>query len=382
MRRLISLHDSIERQLAEVVTELADRADRADWRALGYNGMSDYTRRGLGWSESTFYGRVQLVRRLRRLPIVRQAYQQGHMGLIAAQTITRLLARENAGGVIPLRIPDEVQQAWVDRAAGATIKRLRDETRAVARIMVAGIAVPGPKIEGGTDEMAPSPPDETRDQARASQNPRDRPGFHVDTARGWHDVPKPLDDTAWHASLYRQVGTARRRVQALAAVAMATPGPLRTLRLTLPRETALALRQALAAASRNPRLVETFAASGGAVPEWAALLILLQEFVETWDVDQAGRRPSAQRIYVRDGWRCMAPGCTSRRNLEVHHVVYRSRGGKDRPENLVCLCRFHHQMGEHGLLAEVRGDAPLGLAWRMGKGGLGGDFRNELRLTG
>jgi hypothetical protein len=62
--------------------------------------------------------------------------------------------------------------------------------------------------------------------------------------------------------------------------------------------------------------------------------------------------------------------------------VYRSQGGQDSPENLVSLCRFHHQMGEHGGLARVRGEAPLGLAWRLGQEGCGGKFRNELRLTG
>ena len=152
-------------------------------------------------------------------------------------------------------------------------------------------------------------------------------------------------------------------------------------------------QQALAAASRHPQLVDefqagssnlslvpTFGAAGDRAPEWAALLALLLEFVETWDVDMAGRKPRAQRIYSRDGWRCMAPGCTSRRNLEVHHVVYRSQGGTNKDENLSCLCRFHHQMGEHGWLAQVRGEAPLGLLWSLGRGGRGGRFKNELRV--
>jgi hypothetical protein len=62
-------------------------------------------------------------------------------------------------------------------------------------------------------------------------------------------------------------------------------------------------------------------------------------------------------------------------------VRYRSQGGKDEAKNLVCLCRFHHQMGEHGQLARVRGAAPMGLEWSMGRDGQGGRFRNELRVT-
>jgi len=190
-----------------------------------------------------------------------------------------------------------------------------------------------------------------------------------------------MKDDAWHASLYREVGTSRERIKALGAMALAHPGPLVQLRLVLRGDTAKAFKSVLAAARRHPKLVQMFRLDEAGVPEWAALLALLGDFVTTWDVDMAGRRPSAQHIYSRDGWRCMAPGCTSRRNLEMHHVVYRSQGGQNHPANLVCLCRFHHQMGEHGDLARVRGTAPLGLVWRLGREGCGGTFRNERRLT-
>jgi hypothetical protein len=115
------------------------------------------------------------------------------------------------------------------------------------------------------------------------------------------------------------------------------------------------------------------------VPAWVGLLALLEDFVATWDVSHAPRRPARDAIYVRDGWRCMAPGCTSRRNLEDHHVLYRSRGGDDGRTNLVTLCRFHHQQGEHGELAWVRGKAPLGLSWVLGRRGRGGRWHNERR---
>lgn len=29
---------------------------------------------------------------------------------------------------------------------------------------------------------------------------------------------------------------------------------------------------------------------------------------------------------------------------DVHHIVFRSHGGADMPENLICLCREHHEM--------------------------------------
>jgi len=66
--------------------------------------------------------------------------------------------------------------------------------------------------------------------------------------------------------------------------------------------------------------------------------------------------------------------------MRLFRRVTRSRGGTDDLSNRTCLCRFHHQRGEHGgLLAWRRGAAPLGLWWRMGRDGIGGRFRNERR---
>ena len=116
------------------------------------------------------------------------------------------------------------------------------------------------------------------------------------------------------------------------------------------------------------------------VPLWVGLLALLEEFVHVWDDPQAMPRRAGDRVYVRDGWRCTAPGCSSRRNLEDHHVVYRSQGGSNALSNRTCLCRFHHQRGEHGDLASCRGEAPLGLHWRLGNRELGARFQCERRL--
>jgi hypothetical protein len=127
-------------------------------------------------------------------------------------------------------------------------------------------------------------------------------------------------------------------------------------------------------------LAQTFSKTARGIPPWLGLLALLEEFVTVWDDPRANPKRPGDAIYIRDGWRCAAPGCTSRRHLEDHHVVYRSRGGGDEPSNRICLCRFHHQQGEHGDLASCRGTAPLGLAWRLGRRDLGVWFRNERRL--
>jgi len=115
-------------------------------------------------------------------------------------------------------------------------------------------------------------------------------------------------------------------------------------------------------------------------PAWVGLLAMLEEFAQTWDDPAPAPVRPGDAVYIRDGWRCGAPGCSSRRNLESHHIVYRSRGGSDELSNLTCLCRFHHQMGEHGGLASCSGVAPLGILWSLGREGVGGRWRNEIRV--
>ncbi len=48
-------------------------------------------------------------------------------------------------------------------------------------------------------------------------------------------------------------------------------------------------------------------------------------------------------VLARDGHGCQAgkKGCSEK--LHVHHIVWRSRGGTDAPDNLVVLCRKHHE---------------------------------------
>jgi hypothetical protein len=107
---------------------------------------------------------------------------------------------------------------------------------------------------------------------------------------------------------------------------------------------------------------------GAALDDWECVERLIDHFRLTWEVrsDPAWRR--RYRTHERDGWRCRVPGCSSRRNLQEHHVVYRSHGGDDEPENLVSLCATHHLRVLHpGHLRCHR--LPEGLmAWELGAG--------------
>jgi hypothetical protein len=75
--------------------------------------------------------------------------------------------------------------------------------------------------------------------------------------------------------------------------------------------------------------------------------------------------PRAHRVFVRDGFRCTVPGCTSQRNLHAHHVLFRSAGGDDELANLTTLCAAHHERAVHGGVIRISGRAPDGLVFEM-----------------
>jgi hypothetical protein len=70
--------------------------------------------------------------------------------------------------------------------------------------------------------------------------------------------------------------------------------------------------------------------------------------------------------FSRDRFRCTAPGCTARRNLHAHHIVFRSHAGPDTPRNRTTLCAFHHLRGIHAGTVSCQGHAPDGLVFALG----------------
>lgn len=57
--------------------------------------------------------------------------------------------------------------------------------------------------------------------------------------------------------------------------------------------------------------------------------------------DRAAYDLLRRSILQRDGWRCQ--NCGTRQQLDVHHIVPRSRGGADHERNLITLCRSCHE---------------------------------------
>ena len=363
IRSLLELDDEPLRRLADL---MADMGARGAWARLRFAGSAHYAEQRLGIPKSTARDRIRAARGLRRLPVIRQAYERGEIRLHAVLIILRILKGK--------QVDRQVQAAWVQRARLASVKRMRAEAAAILRSGHLG------------DEHAPADDGAAGDDGTPPHGPRpNRP-------------PLPLTDADWMASLRRRPGDARRRLLRLGQLATARPTPDVFLRLRLPdrlgRDFLGAIESArcrltLQAGSLEwpdpeapPSLLAArdFATRCRRAPAWVGLLALLEDFAATWDDPRATPARSANKIHERCGWRCAAPGCTSRRNLQVHHRRYRSQGGGGDDENLDSICAFHHLRGEHGGLARCWGHTPLEVVWRLGRADTASWFKNELRL--
>ncbi len=76
------------------------------------------------------------------------------------------------------------------------------------------------------------------------------------------------------------------------------------------------------------------------------------------DLGHRRRRPSSalrRAARDRDHGRCRFPGCESRR-IDLHHIQYWSNGGHTKLDNLISLCRHHHQVvHDRGYLIALTG---------------------------
>ena len=66
-----------------------------------------------------------------------------------------------------------------------------------------------------------------------------------------------------------------------------------------------------------------------------------------------------RKILARDGHRCVI--CERSVELQVHHIFFRSNGGRTEPENLLSLCRPCHAL-VHAKYLFIQGSAPHGLS--------------------
>lgn len=90
--------------------------------------------------------------------------------------------------------------------------------------------------------------------------------------------------------------------------------------------------------------------------------------IERSRTTEAIPRAVRRAVRNRDLGTCRWPGCNAHASLHVHHIVWRSRSGRNELSNLVSLCHYHHRSVHHrGWRVEGNANGPLTFVDRTGR---------------
>ena len=309
-------------------------------RALGFLSFGRYCRERAGLGIRRARQLIALDRRLIELPGLARAYREGEVSWVKAGAVARV-ADESS------------EQSWIQMARSVTFRRLREETAVVAA-----------RIE--TDPPVGSWRLPAWQPGRFTQPDGVSASGEVQVDSPWRVGKTPWSAAAGGVQMCAGGATADG---AQPSAASATGGDVQMcassrsrIRFWAPDDVAALWQHALNVC----RLME-----GRPLDDWECVARMIASFLHTWDVSGDPKWRRDHRIFERDGWRCRVPGCSSRRNLQVHHVIYRGHGGGNEDDNLAVLCATHHLQGIHTGRLRCRGSCEGHLRWEFG-GGHGG----------
>ena len=368
--------------LRRVLAALAGRMVAArGWDRLGFARSGDYARERLGLSARSLQDLARVDALIAPLPLLEAALVSGAL----TWTKVRLVARVAKPG-------DEAR--WIAFARRMTARQLAREVRAIDLGAVR-------RADGG----------EEADEDGATLEPRGglRTACTRTVQRRWHFVrqlarrvagePVPpwqvLENVAAEVlsavplevlpEEHSLASTARPRTAAASGCAAQGLGEERWSAEEAGALEARPPSRQTGAHPRHPRedgelfwvgpadaialvraTIRTVRRRFGLASDGEALGAMFEHAVSVWRGE--ARVKKAWRVFERDGWRCTAPGCSSYRELQDHHIVFRSAGGSDEEENRTTLCAFHHLRGVHGARPSLRmtGRAPGRLRFELG----------------
>lgn len=342
---------------------------REAWTGPGLLSCAHWLTWRIGIGLGAARERVRVASRLRDLPDIAAAFSAGRMSWSQVRAVTRVagtddgvdwvgLARHASGAQLErivrgMRRAHSIAEAEADPERHAYQMRTKTHYDADGTMVITirASAEDGAVIQAGLEAMR-------HDLDRQRQPAAVTPSAPVDVPAGTStlDEPKPATDSeallamarltldrqrAEHPDVARRTRS-RLTVQidplsgwgrlhdgeivppaSLASIAHTLPGPGRIRRLRPLRDSDLT-RHDLGTTTREPSLA-------------------LRELVG-----------------CIDGERCRFPGCTRRRKLHAHHVIYWSHGGPTDLSNLVLLCSRHHTVvHDQGFQLVLRPDRRL-----------------------
>ena len=310
-RPAVQVHSSLKRSLKALdhaqhcsVLWFADVQRRRLFRELGYSSIYQYASEALGFSKSRTRDFVSLASKLDELPKVKKAMAEGNLGYTKAREVVKVAT-------------PKTEDSWL-KAAEAPRRELVKQVKRARQVA---------KVDAGQAELMPGEPTVVA--------PEELPvRFQVDLTPEQEARRATLVE-----KLHKLGGTPTDRAELLL-------------------EALAALVDAQEKGPRGPQHegppvhIHVHESNGTIEAEgrpvgWADAERIRCDAV----ICRPSRRnestipPRIRReVLSRDRHRCTAPGCDRTRYLEVHHIVPRSQGGTNEPENLTTLCSSCHRL--------------------------------------
>ena len=359
---------------AELMRWIAEFDRREGWAGPGMLSCAHWLSWRVGLSPGAAREQVRVARRLEELPAVAAAFERGRMSYSQARALTRVaapddgidwadLARHTSAAQLEkvvrgMRRVQAADEAAADPELAAWKVRTRRHHGRDGNLVITIITRPeyGPLIEAGI-EAKRAELDRERDAAGGQGVPAETPeptlGSTDDpgasTARG-QGVPAGTPE-AGELPARASEGEALLALaqEALGAEQQAHPEVARRRRTQLsaqvdPLSGWARLHDGEVLPPTSPALA-TETLPGRIGP--GRLRPLRRSDLRRHDLGRSQRQVSIrlrEQLGVLDGERCRFPGCTRRKRLHAHHVVYWSDGGGTDLSNLVLVCSRHHTL--------------------------------------
>lgn len=290
------------------------------WQRLGYVHLNEYLERELGYAPQAGTERIRVALALAQLPRIEASLGEGALSFSAVRELTRVATVDT-------------EQAWLDAAHGKNLRQIE--------AMVSG-KKPGDRPED------PARPELVTRILRLELSPSAFAAFRQIQAVMADEHGGRLDDSTLIEALCRRVleGGADSGRPAYQIAFTVCESCRRGWQNGAGREIEVSA-EVLDRARCDAELIGSL------------------EAIEPARVTSTITPRLRRQVLARDRHGCTVPGCRAARNLDVHHIRFRSDGGGNKLSNLLTLCSGHHTLLHAGQLI-IRGEAPhaLEFSWR------------------
>jgi 5-methylcytosine-specific restriction endonuclease McrA len=300
---------------------------------LGYGSFGEYIERLFGYQRRTTQEKLRVAEALEKLPLTARALAEGSLSWSAARELTRVSIAQTEGEWLEIACDKTVHQieALVTGKAVGDVPSAsgdRSARRHVLRFEVAAETLA--LVREAMNELRRRTPGAVDDDAALLLMARQVLGCSSDDGRSNYQIALSVCPECSKGS--QQAGGDLVTVGAeLVAMAQCDAQDVGLLGAFVAGDSAHTGDTSDHAEATNAHV------GAGSEPR------------ATQTIPPRVRRA----VLRRDHGRCVVPGCRNGLYIDVHHVEFRSEGGSNTPDNLICLCGAHHRAVHRGELHVV-----------------------------